>query len=100
MSKATKRALEILRAIYDAIQETGYPPSVREIAEAVGLRGWHGVAEHLMRLERHGLLFVHRGTPRGLKITPEGFEALGVAPDGGDPRYVVIKVYDIRGLRQ
>ena len=46
----------ILSYIEEVIETRGYPPSVREIGEAVGLRSTSTVHGHLTRLERKGLL--------------------------------------------
>ena len=46
----------ILDFIKSEIQTKGYPPSVREIAQAVGLKSTSTVHGHLQRLEKRGLL--------------------------------------------
>ena len=51
-----RRAERILEYIRDTSAERGYPPSVREIAEAVGLASTSAVHHHLMKLEREGRL--------------------------------------------
>ena len=52
-----------------AVEERGYPPSVREIADGVGLASTSAVHHHLIALERDGLL--ERGThsSRALRLT-------------------------------
>ena len=45
---------EILEYIKENILRKGYPPSVREICEAVKLRSTSSVHAHLETLERHG----------------------------------------------
>jgi repressor LexA len=50
------RAERILDFIRDTAAERGYPPSVREIAEAVGLASTSAVHHHLTKLEREGKL--------------------------------------------
>lgn len=59
---------KILAFIKKEIQEKGYPPSVREICDAVGLKSTSTVHGHLTRLEKKGLL--HRDTmkPRAIEI--------------------------------
>lgn len=59
---------KILAFIKQEIQNKGYPPSVREICEAVGLKSTSTVHGHLMRLEKKGLL--HRDTmkPRAIEV--------------------------------
>lgn len=59
---------KILAFIKSEIQDKGYPPSVREICDAVGLKSTSTVHGHLTRLEKKGLL--HRDTmkPRAIEI--------------------------------
>lgn len=61
---------KILAFIKSEIQEKGYPPSVREICDAVGLKSTSTVHGHLTRLEKKGLL--HRST-----MKPRAIEVLG-----------------------
>ena len=55
-----ERRQRILDCIARTVEERGYPPSVREIADAVGLASTSAVHHHLVALERDGLL--ERGT--------------------------------------
>ncbi|MGI8930231.1 MAG: transcriptional repressor LexA [Candidatus Limnocylindria bacterium] len=55
-----ERRQRILDCIARTVEERGYPPSVREIADAVGLASTSAVHHHLVSLERDGLL--ERGT--------------------------------------
>jgi repressor LexA len=55
-----ERRQRILDCIAKTVEERGYPPSVREIADAVGLASTSAVHHHLLALERDGLL--ERGT--------------------------------------
>ncbi len=52
----TSRQREILEVIDRYMRERGYPPSVREIGEAVGLTSPSTVHNHLASLQRRGLL--------------------------------------------
>lgn len=52
----TKRQEAILEYIKEKIRTTGYPPSIREIAEAVGLKSSSTVHAHLLQLEEKGYL--------------------------------------------
>lgn len=61
---------KILAFIKQEIQDKGYPPSVREICDAVGLKSTSTVHGHLTRLEKKGLL--HRDT-----MKPRAIEVLG-----------------------
>jgi repressor LexA len=64
-----ERRQRILDCIARTVEERGYPPSVREIANAVGLASTSAVHHHLIALERDGLL--ERGThaSRALRLT-------------------------------
>lgn len=54
MVKLSKRQQDILEFIKDEVKLKGYPPSVREIGEAVGLASSSTVHGHLARLESKG----------------------------------------------
>jgi repressor LexA len=64
-----ERRQRIVDYIARTVDERGYPPSVREIADAVGLASTSAVHHHLIALERDGLL--ERGThsSRALRLT-------------------------------
>jgi repressor LexA len=68
-----RRAERILEFIKGTSQERGYPPSVREIAEAVGLASTSAVHHHLTKLEREGRLQKAATRSRALTIP----EAIG-----------------------
>jgi repressor LexA len=56
MDALTDRQLEVLRFIGRQIEEQGYPPTIREIGEALDIRSTNGVNDHLKALERKGFL--------------------------------------------
>lgn len=56
MHGLTRRQQEILDFITRRIQEQGYPPTIREIGEEMGIRSTNGVNDHLKALERKGHL--------------------------------------------
>lgn len=60
-----QRILDFIKA---EIQQKGYPPSVREIANAVGLKSTSTVHGHLQRLEKRGLLHRDAMKPRAMEI--------------------------------
>jgi repressor LexA len=70
----TSRQRAILQLIRDAVDERGYPPSVREICEHVGLTSTSSVAHQLRMLEAKGYLRRDPHRPRALEVllTPEG----------------------------
>ncbi|MFB7142005.1 transcriptional repressor LexA [Gottfriedia sp. NPDC056225] len=68
MNKLSKRQAEILAYIKDEVKIKGYPPSVREIAEAVGLASSSTVHGHLERLEQKGFIRRDPTKPRAIEI--------------------------------
>ncbi|GLI86656.1 transcriptional repressor LexA [Bacillus subtilis] len=71
MTKLSKRQLDILRFIKTEVKSKGYPPSVREIGEAVGLASSSTVHGHLARLETKGLIRRDPTKPRAIEILDE-----------------------------
>jgi repressor LexA len=65
----TERQRAILDYLRGFVEEHGYPPTVREIGEAVGLRSPSTVHAHLAQLERAGLLRRDPTKPRALELT-------------------------------
>ncbi len=59
---------KILEFIKSEVQSKGYPPSVREIGDAVGLKSTSTVHGHLTRLEKKGLLHRDSMKPRAMEI--------------------------------
>jgi repressor LexA len=66
---ATERQRAILDYLREFVDEHGYPPTVREIGEAVGLSSPSTVHAHLAQLERAGLLRRNPSKPRALELT-------------------------------
>ncbi|MFF4500345.1 winged helix DNA-binding protein [Streptomyces sp. NPDC001401] len=64
----TERQLGILQCIRQAVQMRGYPPSLREICQAVGLRSTSSVAHQLRQLEKKGLVAVDPRRPRAYRL--------------------------------
>ncbi len=70
-----ERRRRILDCIARTVEERGYPPSVREIADAVGLASTSAVHHHLITLERDGLLERGINSSRALRLTPSATRA-------------------------
>lgn len=68
MSKISSRQLAILEFIRSEVRSKGYPPSVREIGEAVGLASSSTVHGHLDRLEKKGLIRRDPTKPRAIEL--------------------------------
>jgi repressor LexA len=77
----TERQRAILDYLRGFVEEQGYPPTVREIGQAVGLRSPSTVHAHLAQLERAGLLRRDPTKPRALELTDRRREELGAPAD-------------------
>ncbi|KGL40026.1 repressor LexA [Listeria newyorkensis] len=66
--KLSKRQQDIYDFIKSEVKDKGYPPSVREIGEAVGLASSSTVHGHLARLEGKGLIRRDPTKPRAIEI--------------------------------
>jgi repressor LexA len=75
----TGRQREIWSFLVDYIDGHGYPPTVREIGEAVGLASPSTVHAHLANLERAGLLRRDPTKPRALELTGRERERSGAS---------------------
>lgn len=64
------RRQRIIEYIASTVRRSGYPPSVREIAAAVGLASTSAVHHHLSALEREGLLERDATQSRALRLKP------------------------------
>ena len=76
----TQRQRRVLEVIRDSIERRGYPPSVREIGEAVGLSSASSVAHQLTVLQRKGWLRRDPNRPRALDVRLPGEGAQRLAP--------------------
>src|SRR3954463_3783193 len=65
------------------LRARGYPPSVREIALAVGLSSTSAVHHHLLMLERDGFLERDEAQSRAIRLTPTAAIQLGLSPAPG-----------------
>ncbi|MDE7326936.1 MAG: transcriptional repressor LexA [Lachnospiraceae bacterium] len=71
--KITQKQQEILEYLKKEIMNRGYPPSVREICEAVDLRSTSSVHSHLETLERNGYIHRDPAKPRAIEIVDDNF---------------------------
>src|SRR5438876_6737886 len=72
MDDLTARQRRILDFIGTTVRERGYPPTVREIGEAVGLTSSSSVHSQLANLERRGLLRKDPTKPRAIGLSGPG----------------------------
>ena len=79
MAKMTRMQQKIYDYIAQALREQGYPPSVREIGEAVGLKSPSTVHFHLKHMEELGVLTKGAGKGRALTLAQP---MQGEMPDG------------------
>ncbi|MGV2620148.1 UNVERIFIED_CONTAM: transcriptional repressor LexA [Halobacillus marinus] len=68
MNKLSKRQQEILDFIKEQVVLKGYPPSVREIGQSVGLASSSTVHGHLSRLEKKGFIRRDPTKPRAIEV--------------------------------
>lgn len=64
----TDREKELLQIIEKLDEERGFPPTIREIGEAAGIRSTNGVRYFLKRLEAKGHINLSQGHSRGIKL--------------------------------
>lgn len=74
--KITPKQEQILEFIKDTILKKGYPPTVRDICEAVDLRSTSSVHSHLETLEKNGYIKRDPTKPRAIEIIDESFQMI------------------------
>src|SRR6202042_2966242 len=72
----TWRQRKVLQVIRESVQKSGYPPSMREIGEAVGLTSTSSVSYQLSTLQRKGYLHRDVGRPRTVEVRLPGHPAV------------------------
>ena len=72
-----ERKIKIIDFIAATLRARGFPPSVREIARAVGLASTSAVHHHLQILEREGYLERGAAQSRAIRLTPTAAIRLG-----------------------
>jgi repressor LexA len=84
----TKRQAQTLDYIRQSIEERGYPPTLREIGEFMGIRSTNGVNDHLRALERKGYLRREDMKSRALRLVPQQSEQ----PPPGDENLIDVQI--------
>jgi repressor LexA len=77
-SDLTPRQTEILRLIQRTVQETGMPPTRKEIADELGFRSPNAAEEHLRTLARKGVIALLPGASRGIQLKDAYREQMGL----------------------
>jgi repressor LexA len=78
----TPRQRKVLEVIRSSVERRGYPPSMREIGEAVGLTSSSSVSHQLSALERKGFLRRDPNRPRAIEVRPVEAPAAAAGPTG------------------
>ncbi len=68
----TPRQRKVLEVIRDSVERRGYPPTVREIGEAVGLTSTSSVSHQLAMLQKKGFLRRDPSKPRAVDVRLPG----------------------------
>ena len=90
MQGLTKRQAQTLDFIRQSIEERGYPPTLREIGESMGIRSTNGVNDHLRALERKGYLSREDMKSRALRLVSR--EQNGEAPPTTDDSLLDVQI--------
>src|SRR5262245_57658251 len=73
----TDRQKQVLHLIEQSITQRGYPPTLREIGEQMGIRSTNGVNDHLKALEKKGYLVREDLKSRALRpVKASGFKGM------------------------
>ena len=94
----TNRQRRVLDVIRDSVDHRGYPPSLREIGDAVGLTSPSSVAHQLKTLERKGYLRRDPNRPRAIEVVHPGDEGPGYRRGDTDPGPVSSETIDETGI--
>ncbi len=68
MKRLTERQKSILESIATKVRTDGYPPTMQEIADEMGIKSKNGVVKHLQALEKKGYIRRASGGARGITI--------------------------------
>ena len=86
----SSRQQEILAYVNAHVDEHGYPPTVREIGQAVGLTSPSTVHAHLEKLERAGLIRRDATKPRALEVIEGGRSRRGAVVELAPPSHSTV----------
>lgn len=77
----TERQEEVLTTLVRWMREHGYPPTMRELGQALGLSSTRSVSDHLVRLEEMGFIRRRRDRSRAIEILREPVGATPSVPE-------------------
>ncbi len=96
MPKVSEKDFQIMDFIYEQAELKGYPPSVREICNAVGLTSTATVHARLKKLEQMGYIAKEDSKNRSMRLinyTPKGSSVLKKLSEAYDDKYLEVPVY-------
>jgi repressor LexA len=88
----TDRQESILIFIQQFLQETGYPPTLRQIGKSFGISSTFGVKRHLDALEKKGYLNVESNASRGISLIKDEIDTVNLTNPNGDNLFSKIPV--------
>ncbi len=91
----TVRQRKVLQFIRESVERRGYPPTMREIARAVGLSSTSSVAYQLETLQSKGYLRRDAGRPRTVEVHLPGHPPVRPGPGGSDEAKPGLPGFDI-----
>lgn len=68
----TEKQERVLKVIIECTNKKGYPPSIREIGEVIGVTSTSTTHAYLVRLEKAGYIQVDKDVRRGIRILKSG----------------------------
>ena len=77
-SDLTPRQTQVLQLIQRTVQDTGMPPTRKEIADELGFRSANSAEEHLRALARKGVISLLPGSSRGIQLKDSLREQVGL----------------------
>ncbi len=90
MKGLTQRQQAVLNIITGSMAERGYPPTIREIGEQLGIRSTNGVNDHLKALERKGYLYRESSKSRAIRLVDGMVQVASPRDDDDDANLVDI----------
>jgi repressor LexA len=90
--KLTERQESILNFIKQFVQETGYPPTLREIGKNFGISSTFGVKRHLEALVKKGFLNIESNASRGITLVRNDSDFESPFSSLGDDLFIKLPV--------